>query len=190
MWFSRRDRLAIMPLSPLSFLLLRLSSASLSLASGQPVSFSEWLSPLRLRGPVKTERLFPVSSRHRWRTRSPPLYCCAAAGRPRVPRGEIINHSALLCPRPLHPHRSSLSDRCWYGAAMDTQTESGAVFSSIVTQLPLHFHPFLISFLNVTEIHYRVFLHVSLILLNYKLHIRHLKFWDWFLCLKSATGFH
>ena len=134
-----------MPLSPLTFLLFRLSSASLSLplASGQPVSFSEWLSPLRLRGLVKTERLFPVSSRHRWRRRSPPLHCCAAAaGRPRVPRGEIINHRALLCPWPLHPHRNSLSDRCWYGAAMDTQTESGAVIWSIVTQLPLQFHPF------------------------------------------------
>lgn len=100
-------------------------SLSLSSASGQPVRFSEWLSPLRLRGLVKTVRLLPVSSRHKWRTQSPPLHCSAACG-PRVPGGETINHS----PRHLHCNGSSV--RCWCNASMDAQTEISAVILNIV----------------------------------------------------------
>lgn len=112
-----RDRLVFVSLFLLLFLrFLSSVSLSLSLSSLRAAGLVFWVAvSSQAQRARQTVRLLPVSSRHRWRTQSPPLHGFAAR-RPRALGGEIINHSSVH-----HPHCNSLSARCGYNAAMDTQ---------------------------------------------------------------------
>lgn len=90
-WIFHWDRLVFMPLLLLSFY-----SPSRSLASGQTVQRLWVAVSSQAQRTRQTVRLLLVSSRHRWRTHSPPLHC-SATRRPSLP-GRRDNKSQCTSP--------------------------------------------------------------------------------------------